>query len=130
MRNTNDGVSLVQTAEGTLNEIGSILTVCVNSQFKHPTGPTPQATGISSTRILLMKNQIPNCFNSTFNGISLLAGKDTGAITIQVGIDNIGGDIKHPNIIIQHLKVLWQYQHLVLVLLRVHWQQLHRLTRD
>ena len=44
MRNTNDGVSLVQTAEGTLNEISTIFTVCANFLFKHLTVLIVQVT--------------------------------------------------------------------------------------
>jgi len=94
MRNANDGVSLVQTAEGTLNEIGSILTRMreLSVQASNGTYSTSDRQLIDK-EFVLMKNEIRRiASNSTFNGISLLAGKDTGSITIQVGIDNIGND--------------------------------------
>ena len=93
MRNTNDGVSLVQTAEGTLSEISNIL-----SRMRELSVQASNGTYSTSDRQLidkefvLMKNEIRRiASNSTFNGISLLAGK-TGAITLQVGIDNVGND--------------------------------------
>ena len=94
MRNANDGVSLVQTAEGTLNEIGSILTRMRELSVQASNGTYSSSDrDLINKEFLLMRNEIRRiASNSTFNGISLLAGKDTGAITIQVGIDNIGGD--------------------------------------
>jgi len=89
MRNANDGVSLVQTAEGTLSEIGNIL-----SRMRELSVQSSNGTYSASDRALidkefsLMKNEIRRvASNSTFNGISLLAGK-TGSITLQIGIDN------------------------------------------
>jgi len=93
MRNANDGVSLVQTAEGTLNEISSILTRMreLSVQSSNGTYSTSDRQLIDK-EFVLMKNEIRRiASNSTFNGISLLAGK-TGSITLQVGIDNIGND--------------------------------------
>ena len=94
MRNANDGVSLVQTAEGTLNEIGSILTRMRELSVQASNGTYSSSDrDLINKEFLLMRNEIRRiASNSTYNGISLLAGKDTGAITIQVGIDNIGGD--------------------------------------
>ena len=93
MRNANDGVSLVQTAEGTLNEIGSILTRMRELSVQASNGTyTASDRDLINKEFLLMKSEIRRiASNSTFNGISLLAGS-TGAITIQVGIDNVGGD--------------------------------------
>ncbi|MEC8277890.1 MAG: flagellin, partial [Myxococcota bacterium] len=93
MRNTNDGVSLVQTAEGTLNEISTILTRMreLSVQASNGTYSTSDRQLIDK-EFVLMKNEIRRiASNATYNGISLLAGK-TGAITLQVGIDNVGGD--------------------------------------
>lgn len=93
MRNANDGVSLVQTAEGTLNEIGNILTRMreLSVQSSNGTYSTSDRQLIDKEFVVL-KNEIRRiASNSTFNGISLLAGK-TGSITLQVGIDNIGND--------------------------------------
>ena len=90
MRNTNDGVSLVQTAEGTLSEIGNILT-----RMRELSVQASNGTYSASDRTLinkefgLLKNEIRRiASNSTFNGISLLAGANTGGITIQIGIEN------------------------------------------
>ena len=93
MRNTNDGVSLVQTAEGTLNEIGSILTRMRELSVQASNGTySASDRDLIDKEFVLMRNEIRRiASNATYNGISLLAGK-TGAITLQVGIDNVGGD--------------------------------------
>ena len=93
MRNTNDGVSLVQTAEGTLNEISSILTRMRELSVQASNGTYSSSDRqLINKEFLLMKNEIRRiASNATYNGISLLAGK-TGSITLQVGIDNVGGD--------------------------------------
>jgi len=90
MRNANDGVSLVQTAEGTLNEIGSILTRMRELSVQASNGTyTTSDRQLIDKEFVLMKNEIARiASNSTFNGISLLAGKNTGAVTIHIGIDN------------------------------------------
>lgn len=89
MRNANDGISLVQTAEGTLNEIGNVLTRMRELSIQSSNG-----TYSGSDRALIdqefttLKSEIKRiASNSTFNGISLLAG-NTGFITLQIGIDN------------------------------------------
>ena len=93
MRNANDGVSLVQTAEGTLNEIGNILTRMRELSVQASNGTyTTSDRQLIDKEFVLMKNEIARiASNSTFNGISLLAGK-TGSLTLQIGIDNIGND--------------------------------------
>ena len=93
MRNANDGVSLVQTAEGTLGEIGNILTRMRELSVQASNGTySASDRDLINKEFMLMRNEICRiASNSTFNGISL-AGKDTGAITLQVGIDNIAND--------------------------------------
>ena len=93
MRNANDGVSLVQTAEGTLGEIGNILTRMRELSVQASNGTySASDRSLINKEFLLMRNEIRRiASNSTFNGISLLAG-NTGAITLQVGIDNIAND--------------------------------------
>ena len=90
MRNANDGVSLVQTAEGTLNEIGNILTRMRELSVQSSNGTySASDRQLINKEFALMKNEIRRiASNSTFNGISLLAGKNTGAVTIHIGIDN------------------------------------------
>jgi flagellin len=90
MRNANDGVSLVQTAEGTLSEIGNILSRMRELSIQAANGTySASDRDLINKEFTLMKNEIRRiASNSTFNGISLLAGKDTGSITLQIGIDN------------------------------------------
>jgi len=89
MRNANDGISLVQTAEGTLNEIGSLLTRMRELSVQSNNGTyTASDRALIDQEFTALKGEIKRiASNSTFNGISLLAG-NTGFITLQVGIDN------------------------------------------
>ena len=93
MRNANDGVSLVQTAEGTLGEITNILTRMRELSIQSSNGTySASDRQLIDKEFVLMKNEIRRiASNSTFNGISLLAGK-TGSLTLQIGIDNLNTD--------------------------------------
>ena len=89
MRNTQDAVSLVQTAEGALNEVHSMLQRVreLAVQFKNGTLSTSDRQAIQSEA-----NQLESEINRIgtqveFNGVDLLAG--AGTITFQVGaMDN------------------------------------------
>ncbi|BBH23913.1 flagellin [Paenibacillus baekrokdamisoli] len=92
-RNTQDGISLVQTAEGAMNEVSDMLT-----RMKELATQAGNGT-YNSTDITAMNNEyqklassITNDItaNTKFNGITLL--KATAAITIQTG-DNIGDQV-------------------------------------
>ena len=89
MRNANDGISLVQTAEGTLNEIGNVLTRMRELSIQSSNGTyTGSDRALIDQEFTTLKSEIKRiASNSTFNGISLLAG-NTGFITLQIGIDN------------------------------------------
>jgi len=93
MRNANDGVSLVQTAEGTLGEITNILSRMRELSIQSSNGTySASDRQLIDKEFILMKNEIRRiASNSTFNGISLLAGR-TGAVTLQIGIDNLNTD--------------------------------------
>ena len=93
MRNANDGVSLVQTAEGTLGEITNILSRMRELSIQSSNGTySASDRQLIDKEFILMKNEIRRiASNSTFNGISLLAGR-TGAVTLQIGIDNLTTD--------------------------------------
>ena len=81
VRNTQDGISVVQTAEGALTETHSILQRMRDlsvqaSQRRRPERPTPRAT--SSPRSCQLKAELDRIANTTtFNGKKLLDGSST-----------------------------------------------------
>jgi len=88
-RNANDGISLVQTAEGAMNEVGNILIRLreLSIQAASDTiGNTER--GFVDKEIQGLKSEIDRISNSTeFNGTKLLNG--TGEpLDIQVGLNN------------------------------------------
>ena len=86
-RNANDGISLVQTAEGNLNEINSNLQRIreLAVQAANDTNGTTDYTSISTeiTQRLGEIDRIAGAAN--FNGKKLLDGSQTASLNIQVG---------------------------------------------
>lgn len=97
MRNANDGISLVQTAEGTLNQIGNIL-----SRMRELSIQSANGTYSDGDRLLINTEfaQLASELNriasiSNFNGINLLrasSGAVNSVLTLQIGIDNVNDD--------------------------------------
>jgi flagellin len=89
MRNTQDAVSLVQTAEGALNEVHAMLQRVreLAVQYKNGTLSTSDRQAIQS-EVDQLSNEIGRIGNQVeFNGVPLLS--TAGAITFQVGaMDN------------------------------------------
>src|SRR2546423_14252718 len=84
-RNTQDGVSLVQTAEGALNTVHSMLQRVreLAVQYKNGTLATGNQSAIQS-EVLQLASEIERLGASTkFNGISLL--NNTATVSFQVG---------------------------------------------
>src|SRR3954468_14835079 len=87
-RNTGDAISLVQTAEGALNEVHSMLQRVreLAVQYKNGTLATQDRTAIQS-EVNQLKSEIERIGTAAaFNGISLLAS--AGTITFQVGAND------------------------------------------
>jgi flagellin len=79
-RNANDGISLIQTAEGGLNEVGNILTRLreLGVQAASDTIGTRER-GFLDKEFSALKDEISRITNSTeFNGTLLLAGRREG----------------------------------------------------
>ena len=95
-RNAQDGISVAQTAEGTLTEVHSILQRMrdLAIQAGSDSNNTDSRTAIK-TEADALKDELTRIASSTnFNGIKLLdgsAGGGTGALTFQVGA-NAGSD--------------------------------------
>jgi flagellin len=88
-RNAQDGVSLVQTAEGALNEVHSMLQRVrdLKVQYSNGTLDTDDKTAIVS-EVKQLASEITEISTKTeFNGINLLdgTGGSAGVITFQVG---------------------------------------------
>jgi flagellin len=87
-RNAQDAVSLVQTAEGAMNEVQSMLQRVrdLAVQYNNGTLSTSDKAAITG-EVAQLCNEISRISSQTkFNGISLLNGG--GAITFQVGADD------------------------------------------
>jgi flagellin len=90
-RNAQDGISLVQTAEGQMNEVHAMLQRVrdLAVQYQNGTLSTDDRTAIQS-EVSQLGSEIERIGNAAaFNGISLLAG--AGTITFQIGAND--GDV-------------------------------------
>ena len=87
-RNAQDGISLIQTAEGALNETHSILQRMreLAVQAANDTNVTADRTAITN-ELAALTTEIDRIANSTtFNGVKLLDGSvSTNPLTLQVG---------------------------------------------
>lgn len=96
-RNANDGVSLTQVAEGSLNEVAGVLTRMRELAVQSSNG-TIAATerGFIDTEFQALKTEIDRIANVTeFNGIKLLDGSaasGAGGVALQVGIRDTAND--------------------------------------
>ncbi len=86
-RNAQDGISLVQTAEGALNEVSNILGRMreLSVQAANGTLSTDDRTTINTEFTALVSEIDRIASDTTFNGIDLLASDDSASI--QVGIN-------------------------------------------
>jgi flagellin len=88
-RNANDGVSMLQTAEGALNETSAILTRMRELAIQAANGTLgTQERGFLQTELVQLRSEVDRIANVTeFNGITLLNGS-AGQTTFQVGINS------------------------------------------
>lgn len=84
-RNANDGISLVQTAEGAMDEISGMLVRMRELSVQAANGTTDSAQkGFLNTEFGQLSDEISRIANSTeFNGTNLLNG--ASEVTLQVG---------------------------------------------
>lgn len=92
-RNTNNGISMAQTAEGALGQIGSMLQRMRELSVEGSNGDlTATDRGFLDTEFGQLKQEIDRISTSTtFNGQALLSGA-ANTITFQVGINNSAND--------------------------------------
>jgi flagellin len=90
-RNANDGVSMVQTAEGSLNETSNILVRMRELATQSATGTVGSTErGYINKEFQALSSEIDRISNATeFNGTKLLNGSlSTNGVTLQVGARN------------------------------------------
>jgi flagellin len=112
VRNANDGISMIQTAEGAMNEVGNILVRFreLSIQAASDTvGDTER--GFIDKEVQQLKGEVDRIAHATeFNGKKLLSGEGE-ALDIQVGTQNNPGedrfvfDTSKTNITADHLGV-------------------------
>ena len=97
-RNANDNISLVQTAEGALNELGGIVTRMRELAVQSANEGTMDSTerGYLNQEFGLLRSELDRIVNVTeYNGTKLLDGTISGsanAIDFQVGMNNTAND--------------------------------------
>ncbi|MEW6599416.1 MAG: flagellin [Nitrospirota bacterium] len=95
VRNAQDGISVVQTAEGGMNEIHNILTRMRELSQQSSTGilSTSDRSALNQ-EFQDLKSEITRISDTTeFNGLKLLNGSlSTNGVSLQVGINNTSND--------------------------------------
>ncbi len=94
VRNANDGVSLAQTAEGSLNETTNLLTRMRELAQESATGTVSntQRTSIQN-EFSQLSSEIDRIANATqFNGTNLLDGTLSTGVSFQIGTNNTSND--------------------------------------
>jgi len=91
-RNANDGISLVQTGEGALNEVSSILTRLRELSIQAANGSvSSQDRNTLNEEFQSLIDEIDRIGRSTeFNGVKLLDGS-ASTVTFQIGFGTIAG---------------------------------------
>lgn len=93
-RNANDGVSLLQTAEGALGEIGDMLTRMRELAVQSANGTlgTDERSSLND-EFGALRSEIDRIANATeFNGIQLIDGSLSSGVAMQVGIANVAAN--------------------------------------
>lgn len=88
-RNANDGISLIQTAEGAMNEVGNVLIRMRELSIQGASDTISDVErGFIDKEVQALKEEIDRISNSTeFNGTKLLNGTSP-PLEIQIGINN------------------------------------------
>ena len=93
-RNANDGVSLAQTADGSLKKIGGMLNRMRELAVQSATGTiNDEQRGYLNDEFTQLKSEVDRIAATTeFNGVSLLNGDSASGIDFQVGAGNSAND--------------------------------------
>jgi len=95
IRNANDGISMIQTAEGAMDEVHSILQRMreLSVQAANDTNDTAARTSIG-TELVQLRSEIDRIANATqFNGQNLLTGSLSGTLGGATGTDLVVSDV-------------------------------------
>jgi len=90
VRNANDGISMLQTADGALVAVGDMLQRMreISVQSASDTNVTTDRQALN-TEFLSLKTEINRVSATTqWNGMNILDGKDTDGFTFQIGANN------------------------------------------
>ena len=94
IRNANDGISMIQTAEGAMDEVHSILQRMreLSVQAANDTNDAAARTSIG-TELVALRSEVDRIANATqFNGQNLLTGTLSGTLGGATGADLVVGD--------------------------------------
>jgi flagellin len=94
-RNTNDAISVIQTAEGAMNEVNGLLTRMRELAVQSANGGTMTSSerGYIDQEFQLLESEINRIVNVTeFNGQKLIDGSMSGGVSFQVGMNNTSDD--------------------------------------
>jgi len=94
-RNANDGISMIQTTEGALNELGGIVTRMRELAVQAANEGTMDATerGYLDQEFQLLESELNRIVSVTeYNGHKLIDGNMSTGIEYQVGMRNTSGD--------------------------------------
>ncbi len=94
-RNANDNISLVQTAEGALNEVGGIVTRMRELAVQSANEGTMDTTerGYLQQEFNILRSELDRIVHVTeYNGQKLVDGTISGGIDFQVGMNNTAND--------------------------------------
>ena len=94
IRNANDGISMIQTAEGAMDEVHSILQRMreLGVQAANDTNDAAARTSIG-TELVQLRSEVDRIANATqFNGQNLLTGTLSGTLGGATGADLVVGD--------------------------------------
>ncbi|MEC9464394.1 MAG: flagellin [Myxococcota bacterium] len=94
-RNANDGISMIQTAEGALNEMGNIVTRMRELAVQAANEGTMDSTerGYLDQEFQLLESELNRIVDVTeYNGQKLVNGGISAGVSFQVGMRNTSGD--------------------------------------
>jgi flagellin len=94
-RNTNDAISVIQTAEGAMNEVNGLLTRMRELAVQSANGGTMTSSerGYIDQEFQLLESEINRIVNVTeFNGQKLIDGTMSSGVDFQVGMNNTTDD--------------------------------------
>jgi len=94
-RNSNDGISLIQTAEGAMNEVGGIVTRMRELAVQASNEGTMDTTerGYLDQEFQLLESELDRIVNVTeYNGQKLVDGAISHGVSFQVGMRNTTND--------------------------------------